>query len=193
MPIRMAVAVRGLMFQMLDVQLLGCQLDRSDRLGDNSGFGGGGNFGALAIGSGRGLCVLSRFQRFRSSARNHGLPVGVDQRHRNLSHADRLAVARAGKDHVFHASAAQALGRLFTKHPSDGVAQVGLAAPVGSHDSRHPAARKTHFGAVAKRLKPLNFNTLENQQKRFPLDGMTMGLARPNRNSDWTALGGRVT
>ena len=35
----------------------------------------------------------------------------------DLGHAGGLAVAGAGEDHIFHADAAQALGRLFAQHP----------------------------------------------------------------------------
>ncbi len=47
---------------------------------------------------------------------------GVDQGHGDGGHAERFPVARAGEDHVFHASAAQAFGGLFAEHPTDGVA-----------------------------------------------------------------------
>ena len=57
----------------------------------------------------------------------------------------------AGEDHVFHARAAQALGGLLAEHPTDGVAQVGLAAAVGAHDGGDAAAVEPQFGAVDRR------------------------------------------
>src|SRR5581483_6385731 len=54
--------------------------------------------------------------------------VGIDERGRDLGHAGGLAVAGAGEDHVFHAGAAQRLGRLLTQDPGDGVRDVRLAA-----------------------------------------------------------------
>ena len=47
---------------------------------------------------------------------------GIGHRQCDLGHAERLAVARAGEDHVFHAGAAQALGALLAEDPADGVA-----------------------------------------------------------------------
>ena len=44
----------------------------------------------------------------------------------------------AGEDHIFHARAAQALGRLLAQHPTDGVAQVRFAATIRSDDGRDP-------------------------------------------------------
>ena len=39
--------------------------------------------------------------------------VGIHQGHRDIRHAERLAVSRAGENHVFHARAAQRFRRLF--------------------------------------------------------------------------------
>ena len=56
---------------------------------------------------------------------------GIHQRHGDRSHAQRLAISRAGEDDVFHPRAAQALGRLLAEHPTDGVAQIRFSAPFG--------------------------------------------------------------
>ena len=87
----------------------------------------------------------------------------------------RLAVARAGEDHVFHPGAAQALGRLLAEHPTDGVAQVRLPAPVRTHDGRNTRAVKAHLGPVAERLKSLDFNAFEFQQAALPRDKLDIG------------------
>ena len=41
----------------------------------------------------------------------------IDQSQGHFRHPGRVAVARAGENHVFHARAAQRLGRLLTEHP----------------------------------------------------------------------------
>ena len=81
--------------------------------------------------------------------------VGVHQRHGDVGHAERLAVARAGENHVFHAGAAQALGGLLAQHPTDGIADVGLAAAVGPDDGGDPFPVEAQFGAIAKGLESL--------------------------------------
>jgi hypothetical protein len=50
--------------------------------------------------------------------------LGVHQRHGHVSHAERLAVARAGKNYVFHPCPAQGFRRLFAQDPADGVADI---------------------------------------------------------------------
>jgi hypothetical protein len=62
--------------------------------------------------------------------------VGIDEGERDLSHAQRLAVAGAGEDNVLHLDAAEALGGLLAEHPGDGVSDIGLAAAVGADDNR---------------------------------------------------------
>ena len=66
------------------------------------------------------------------------LAVAVVEGQHDLGHADRRAGIRPGKDHVVHALAAQASGRLLPHHPPDGVDHVGLAAAVGTDDRRDP-------------------------------------------------------
>jgi len=160
MAIYVAVAVRVRFLDVLDAQLLGSKFHRSNLLCDNRGLGGGRHLLSLADAD-TGYCrVSSGFGSFRAQTGDDRLPLGIDEGHSDLCHAERLAIPRPGKDHVLHASAAQALGRLFAEHPSDGVAQVRLAAAVRADHRRQAAARKTHLGAVAKRLKPLDFNAL---------------------------------
>ena len=96
-----------------------------------------------------------------------GVAVGfrVDQGQRDFGHAGGLAVAGAGEDNVFHASAAQGLGGLLAEHPRDGVGDVGLAAAVGADDGRHTVSVELEFGAVTKRLEPENLKPLQFEQR----------------------------
>ena len=75
---------------------------------------------------------------------------GIRHRQRDLRHAERLALARAGEDHVFHARAAQALGALLAQHPTDGVAQVGFSTAVRAHDGGDAGAVEPHLGSVVE-------------------------------------------
>ena len=97
-----------------------------------------------------------------------GVNRRIHHRHGHRCHADGLAVASAGEDHVFHPGAAEALGGLFAENPADRVAQVRFAATVGTDYSRDARAVKAHFRAVAKGLKPLQFNTLQFEQWVLP-------------------------
>ena len=66
-----------------------------------------------------------------------------------------------GEDHVFHPRAAQALRGLLAQHPTDGVAEVGLAAAVRSHDGGDAGAVEPHFGFVEEGFEALNLDSLE--------------------------------
>ena len=70
----------------------------------------------------------------------------------------RLAVARAGENHVFHAGAAEAFRRLFAEHPTDGIAEVRFAAAVGTDDGRDAAAIEAELRAVTERFEALQFD-----------------------------------
>jgi hypothetical protein len=96
-----------------------------------------------------------------------GAVVGfrVDQGERHFGHTCRFAVAGAGEDHIFHACAAQGLGRLLAQHPGDGVGNIGLAAAVGADDGGHAVPVELEFGAVAERLEPENLKTLQFEQR----------------------------
>ena len=96
--------------------------------------------------------------------RKLGVDGRVDHRHRDRSHADRLAVPGTGEDYVFHPAPAETLGRLLAKNPTDRVAQVRFAAAVRSDHRGNTRAVKAHLRAVAEGLKPLEFNTLEFEQ-----------------------------
>ena len=97
-----------------------------------------------------------------------GVNGRVHHRHRDRSHADRLAVPRTGEDYIFHPGSAETLGRLLAENPADRVAQVRFAATVRPDYSGDTRAVKAHFRAVAKGLKPLQFNTLQFEQWLLP-------------------------
>ena len=75
---------------------------------------------------------------------------GVDHGERDLGHAQRLALARAGEDHVLHVRAAQGLGALLTQDPTDPVEDVGLAAPIWSHHDGDAGSRHGELRAIAE-------------------------------------------
>ena len=89
---------------------------------------------------------------------------GSAMRQGDLGHAERLAVAGAGEDDVFHAGAAQALGALLAEDPTDGVAEVGFSAAVRAHDGGDAGAVEAHFGAIVERLEALDIDALELEQ-----------------------------
>ena len=85
---------------------------------------------------------------------------GIDQRHGDGGHAEGFAVAGAGEDDVLHAGAAEAFGRLFAEHPTDGIAQVRFATAVGADDGSDAAAIEAQLGAVTEGLEALQFDAL---------------------------------
>ena len=116
-----------------------------------------GNRGGLAF-AGRLRLKLGKFH----------LVGRVEKRHRHRRHPERLAVASTGEDHIFHAGAAQALGALLTQHPTDGVTEVRLAAPVRTNDGNYADTVKTQFLTVREGFESLDFNALEFEQSEFP-------------------------
>ena len=89
---------------------------------------------------------------------------GVGHGQGDLGEAQRLALAGAGEDDVFHAGAAQAFGALLAEDPTDGVAEVGFSAAVGAHDGGDAGAVEAHFGAIVERLEALDIDALELEQ-----------------------------
>ncbi len=94
-------------------------------------------------------------------ARLVGRVLRVVHGHGDQGHAGGLAIARSGEDHVFHSRPTQALCGLFAQHPTDGVAQVRLAAAVRTHNRRDSAAVEPEFGAIAKRFKTMQLEPLQ--------------------------------
>ena len=127
---------------------------------------------ALALRAQRGLIpvlighfVLNFDDRRVDSAFVH---LGIHQVQRDLGHAGGLALARAGKNHVRHVRAAQALGALLSKHPADGVGDVRLAAAVRADNGRDAVTVELQFGAVAKGLEAQNLKLFQFQQRCTP-------------------------
>ena len=110
---------------------------------------------------------------------------GVDQRQRNLGHAGRLAIARAGEDDVLHVDAAQQSRRLFAQHPGDGVGDVRLAASVGADDGGDAFALKAQVGAVAERLEAEDLQLLQFEQRSLLQRGES---GTGSACSGWNAL-----
>ena len=100
--------------------------------------------------------------------RTFAVGVGIDQRERDLGHAERLALARAGKDHVLHFCPAQGPGRLLAEHPTDGIEDVRLTAAIRPDDGGHTLAGQGELGAVAKGLEAEDLNLLELEHRWHP-------------------------
>ena len=84
--------------------------------------------------------------------------LGIVQNERHLGKADWPALLGTAEDNVFHLGAAQAAGRLFTQHPTDGVRDVGLAAAVGANDGGQSTG-EADLGAVGKGFESLKDQT----------------------------------
>ena len=67
--------------------------------------------------------------------------LALAEGHGDLGHVVGLAGIGAAEDDIRHLAAAQGLGRLLSKHPADGIKDVGLAATVGTDDRRHPSVK----------------------------------------------------
>ena len=90
--------------------------------------------------------------------------IGVHQSHGHVGHAEGLALAGARENHVLHAGAAQALGGLFSEDPTDGIADVGLAAAIRSDDGGDALTVESQLSALAKGFESLQFDAFEFQQ-----------------------------
>ena len=90
--------------------------------------------------------------------RERAVLVGDDHGHRTA--VESPPRHRALEDRLLHPGAADRRGTLLAQHPANGVADVGLAAPVGSHD-RRDAVVEVHPGRVRKRLETPQFQRLE--------------------------------
>src|SRR5205807_735888 len=75
-----------------------------------------------------------------------------------------LAIAGAGKNHVFHARATQGLGGLLAQNPGDSVGDVGFAATIGTNDGRDPITVEFQLGAVAEGLEAENLQLFQFEQ-----------------------------
>ena len=78
---------------------------------------------------------------------------------RHFRHARGLATAYAicaAEDYISHLSAAQRLGRLLAKHPSDGVRYIGFAATIWTHNGRD-SGLKIQSRSISERLEADRF------------------------------------
>ena len=72
---------------------------------------------------------------------------------------------RPGEDDVLHLGRAQRAGALGAEHPGHGVDDVGLAAPVGTHDHGDPGLELQH-GGVGEGLEALHAERLQEHSGR---------------------------
>src|SRR5262249_5631618 len=103
----------------------------------------------------RRLLAGAIFDGMRLVGSGLGLSVRVYQSHGDVGHAERFAVTRAGKNHIFHACAAQAFGALLAQDPADGIADIALAASIGPNNRGDALPVKAEFRPFAKAFKSL--------------------------------------
>ena len=113
------------------------------------------DFGS-GIGGGRG--VRRESGRLGGGEQGRFLGEGVDEHHGDRGHTDGFARFGAGEDDVFHAGAAQAAGGLLAEDPADGIAEIGFTTAIGADDGGDAVPGEAQFGAVAERLKTLEFD-----------------------------------
>src|SRR5689334_5534170 len=101
---------------------------------------------------------------FRLAAYLSVINLRINQRKRYLSHSRGLALASTGKDHIFHAHAAQALGGLLTQHPGNSVRDVRLTAPIGPHHGGNAFAGELQLRAITEGLESEDLQLLKFEQ-----------------------------
>ncbi len=87
--------------------------------------------------------------------------VALDQQ-RDFGEVARRASRGAGEDDVFHAAAAERLGRPLPHHPANRFEQIGLAAAVGADDPRQPRLDRED-GGFDEALEPAELQPPEAQ------------------------------
>ena len=87
----------------------------------------------------------------------------VVERQRDLGHRRGTTGLRAGEDHVFHRLAAEVLRALLAHRPTQGVDDVGLAAPVWTDNAGHRRIDIDN-GAVAERLEADDLDSFDTQR-----------------------------
>ena len=88
--------------------------------------------------------------------RGRPVPTGVVEGEDHLGHSHGAAPLGSLEDHVVHALAAQAAGRLLAHHPAHGVDDVRFAAAVGAHHRGH-AGLEGQRGLVHERFEAVKF------------------------------------
>ena len=88
----------------------------------------------------------------------------IDQGDADLGEPQGQPGPGAIEDDVLHSPAAQGPGALLPQYPGDGIGNVALAAPVGSHDGGDAGSLKGQFCFVGEGFEPLNLDLLQFQQ-----------------------------
>lgn len=91
-----------------------------------------------------------------------------NQSHGDRCHSQWLFGTSTGKDYIFHPRAAEALCRLLTQDPANGIAEIRFSAAIRPNYGSNAAAVKLHFRSVVERLEPMNLDTLKFQQPETP-------------------------
>ena len=90
--------------------------------------------------------------------------VGVFDDQVDLGHAQGLAVAGAGEDHILHAVAAEYARPLLAQNPAYGLDHVGFAAAVGPDDGRY-SRTEGNGDLLSKRLEAEYFELVQAQNR----------------------------
>src|SRR3984957_5602399 len=129
------------------------------------------------------FAIIRRFARVEEWTFRVGF--GVNEGERNFGHAQRFALAGAGKDDVFHLGAAEAFGGLLAEHPAHRVEDVRFAAAIRTHHDRDPLTRECHLCAITEGLEPQHLDLFKLQHGRVPLAlEKTLAIAFPRSNMD---------
>src|SRR3984957_11100387 len=129
------------------------------------------------------FAVIGRFARVEEWALRVGF--SVDEGERNFGHAQRFALAGAGKYDIFHLGAAEAFGGLLAEHPAHRVEDVRFAAAIRTHHARDPLTRESHLCAITEGLEPQHLDLFKLQHGRVPLAlKKTLAIAFPRSNMD---------
>ena len=103
-----------------------------------------------------------------------------DERH--LGHVALGTIAGAGKNHVVHACAAHALGRILAHHPAQRLHKIGFAATIGPHNAvltrLDVELRRVDEGFEAGQAKARNFQAFFVLQ--FTCWGVAVGASPGN-------------
>jgi len=110
--------------------------------------------------------------------------LGIDQGQGNFRHAGGIAIAGAGKNHIFHAGTAQRLRRLLAEYPRDRVRDVRLSAAVGADDGGDALSVKLQIGAITERLESQDLQLFEFEQS----DSFVGPWSADSVGAGWSAL-----
>ncbi len=105
--------------------------------------------------------------------RQYAVAVVEDQR--DLGHAQRLALGRAGEDQLFGFPRPHRAGGLLAQHPAHGIRDVRLARPVRADDD-HDARLELGHGPRRERLEADELEALQEQEARIVVGGRGSGV-----------------